>query len=649
MRPYLLFLFIICAHTAAADSISVAAARRTAARLLVGTNNGNKLWSRDLRNTGKDLQMRERTVSTYIFSNADGSFAAVAADDRLPPVLAYGNCGNKDMPPAMRGLLNYYDRVLSDDSPAKARIISPYSGVAVKPMRTPVRHQADPYNRYCPYYKNADGTLSSSRCLVGCVATALETILTYYRRTYTLKKDLKGWDTEHYHISDIPAGTSTDTRIIRHNYEAEAYSEAEAEAVARLSYHLGVAVKMNWGISSSGAYISNVAEPLKEIFGLGYVHYADSYKYRPDDWLDMLRNELLSGRPVFYAGFGMRLNGHAFVVDGLDEEGFFHVNWGLGGDYDGYFRLDLLNPSEPSYDITENGLLEGFFCNQEAVLIHPDRQTDIILPDTLRRTGRELLVDSLKFMLTPETGKYTPLALYVYNTANYSVATPLELFTNASADTAFFEQGDYGALTGVTLQPGEKKRLIVYAKFSQSGKRLLRLSPDDVHVVYEQSVDILSGQPEELIFEEPEYQFPATDMVEIRQPVSNLSTGGRAGQRVTYELFEGNPREGHSGICHVTYCMLSANESQTDTVRFKGLQPGQNYTLYVRCPWTVRKTVCFTVPPATGISEIVSEGHGNASSSCYTVDGRRTTIMSPSRGNVVISRGKKQLCPQRRQ
>ena len=27
MRPYLLFLFIICAHTAAADSISVAAAR----------------------------------------------------------------------------------------------------------------------------------------------------------------------------------------------------------------------------------------------------------------------------------------------------------------------------------------------------------------------------------------------------------------------------------------------------------------------------------------------------------------------------------------------------------------------------------------------------------------------------------------------
>lgn len=169
----------------------VAAARRTAARLLVGTNNGNKLWSRDLRNTGKDLQMRERTVSTYIFSNADGAFAAVAADDRLPPVLAYGNCGNKDMPPAMRGLLNYYDRVLSDDSPAKARIISPYSGVAVKPMRTPVRHQADPYNRYCPYYKNADGTLSSSRCLVGCVATALETILTYYRRTYTLKKDLK--------------------------------------------------------------------------------------------------------------------------------------------------------------------------------------------------------------------------------------------------------------------------------------------------------------------------------------------------------------------------------------------------------------------------------------------------------------------------
>ena len=100
---------------------------------------------------------------------------------------------------------------------------------------------------------------------------------------------------------------------------------------------------------------------MKRAFGFGYVHYADSYKYRPDDWLSMMRNELRQGRPVFYTGNAMPLNGHAFVVDGLDEDGLFHVNWGTNGDFDGFFRLDILYANEPSYDTTPEGAQAGFF------------------------------------------------------------------------------------------------------------------------------------------------------------------------------------------------------------------------------------------------------------------------------------------------
>ena len=43
-----------------------------------------------------------------------------------------------------------------------------------------------------------------------------------------------------------------DSRLIRDNYDSlGTYTAAEAEAVARLTYMLGVAVKMNWGVTSA--------------------------------------------------------------------------------------------------------------------------------------------------------------------------------------------------------------------------------------------------------------------------------------------------------------------------------------------------------------------------------------------------------------
>jgi hypothetical protein len=37
-------------------------------------------------------------------------------------------------------------------------------------------------------------------------------------------------------------------------------------------------------------------------------------------------------------------NGHAFVLDGYNTEGYYHVNWGWNGTCNGYFRISALNP-----------------------------------------------------------------------------------------------------------------------------------------------------------------------------------------------------------------------------------------------------------------------------------------------------------------
>ena len=37
---------------------------------------------------------------------------------------------------------------------------------------------------------------------------------------------------------------------------------------------------------------------------------------------------------------------HAFVCDGYKEGDYFHINWGWGGQFNGYYRLSVLSPRE---------------------------------------------------------------------------------------------------------------------------------------------------------------------------------------------------------------------------------------------------------------------------------------------------------------
>ena len=59
----------------------------------------------------------------------------------------------------------------------------------------------------------------------------------------------------------------------------------------------------------------------------------------------MLRAEIDAGRPLLYTGYDTS-GGHAFVFDGYDNQGNFHVNWGWGGSHDGYYMVGQLNPGE---------------------------------------------------------------------------------------------------------------------------------------------------------------------------------------------------------------------------------------------------------------------------------------------------------------
>ena len=117
-------------------------------------------------------------------------------------------------------------------------------------------------------------------------------------------------------------------------------------------YHIGVAVEMNYGIAGSGAVLNSYGYSevaCSENALKNYFRYKNTlhsvYKDEVTDsyWISTLTYELNAGRPLLERGGG-DAGGHAFVCDGYDNNGLFHINWGWGSYLDGYFAHNNLNP-----------------------------------------------------------------------------------------------------------------------------------------------------------------------------------------------------------------------------------------------------------------------------------------------------------------
>ena len=143
-------------------------------------------------------------------------------------------------------------------------IAQPLPERAVEPLLKTIRVQTAPYNNSCPYYNYGD-SISSEPCYVGCVATALEQLLSYYRYPVCLHDSIAGWSTDNFSIASVPAGTKIDW-----------------EDVADLSLWCGMIVKMKYGPTSSAASLWKAEEPLQRVFGYKTVKILDRSLYSFD-------------------------------------------------------------------------------------------------------------------------------------------------------------------------------------------------------------------------------------------------------------------------------------------------------------------------------------------------------------------------------
>lgn len=276
----------------------------------------------------------------YVLNASDGSaFVIVAGDDRAGDVLAYGQ-GTIDMsqlPCNCRWWLDQYRSQMEYliAHPAM-RLVPPVSSdneTVVAPLLACQWNQTRPYNLQCPL-------VNGSRCVTGCVATAMAQVMYYWRFPDALPA-LPAYTTSTLKIAvpELPP-VQLMWQDMLDTYLYNSYTEAQGEAVATLMRYCGQSCKMDYTTGQSGAYSWNMTSALK-MFGYN-PSMTDLMRYNYGDsvWRELILEELTAGRPILYHGHNNKADiGHAFVIDGYDGIKY-HVNWGWGGLADGYFALN---------------------------------------------------------------------------------------------------------------------------------------------------------------------------------------------------------------------------------------------------------------------------------------------------------------------
>ena len=298
----------------------------------------------------------------YLFDNGgDKGFVIVSGDDRLPDVLGYateGSLSDGEMPIQLKALLDVFEKQFADmaDDDAKMESAtaerkalaesSAAANVSVEPLLGNIAwYQGTPYNNLCPQ-------IDDSKAVTGCVATAMAQVIRYYQSPTKLQNDIPGYTTTigSLSLSEISASSTTyDYEKMLEQYESGNYSDEEANAVATLMYHCGCAVQMEYGVSESSAITRSTSHVLGAYFGYdtSTLAFVDRCDYSLAEWCSIIDHELTNNRPIIYDGRTLDNAGHAFVCDGANGNGFYHINWGWSGYCNGYFDISLLNSKDP--------------------------------------------------------------------------------------------------------------------------------------------------------------------------------------------------------------------------------------------------------------------------------------------------------------
>ena len=233
-----------------------------------------------------------------------------------------------------------WEKLASGEKPSKS--VNEQTG----PLTLTTWNQGCYYNSMLPL----DTLAPCSHVYTGCVATAMAQVMKYYNFPKSGIGNF-GYNSNYGWIEADFSNTSYDWASMPINLTDE------NPAVAELMAHAAISVSSQFFYNGTGAFDFDARDALVNFFNYSSESsflWRNSYQ---GDWIGLLQSELSEGRLVMYGGVEQSTQfGHTFVLDGF-QDNFFHINWGWGGQYNGYYLIDTLTPAGFHFDYQHDAII----------------------------------------------------------------------------------------------------------------------------------------------------------------------------------------------------------------------------------------------------------------------------------------------------
>lgn len=319
------------------EAISVASDFMKASDLRIAQSVNSSL--RPMKAPGVDLNSSANPY--YVFNRGENDgFVIISGDDRAPKILGYSDKGSFDaenLPPQLKAMMESWAKQMAElpevgqhASWQKSASTRTEDGVL---LETAEWGQGYPYNALCPI-------IEGEQAPTGCIATAMAIAMKYHNWPDYTRGDLQ---------NDFESpGVSFDfsNYVIDWDNLSDKDNKKFGEEVSKLMLSAGVAAQMNYGSMESSAYDWPYAHQMMQFYTYSKdCQYIERKKFDDSEWHELIQTQLTEIGPVIYRG--SNTVGHAFIIDGFDNDTLYHVNWGWDGMLNGFYNIDF---SEMGFD-----------------------------------------------------------------------------------------------------------------------------------------------------------------------------------------------------------------------------------------------------------------------------------------------------------
>ena len=358
-RGFLVLTLLLSATANYADNVDFNAALRIA-RTYVNIS----------KKAAMNLKTRATATTTqqpyYVFNDDTGKgFVVVAGDDKMGEVLAYSHEASIDMAnlnPEARYLFDTYRQVYEELGKNKGLTTRAKTATkatdAVQPLLKSKWGQDYPYSKQTQY-------------VTGCVATAVAQVMYYH------KWPAQGKGQESYKVTFDNTVRSADFTKSHYDwdnmlpdYNRRNVTTKQEDAVALLMNDVGIATNMQYTDRVSGTQSYMAVRALRNYFDYDAASVT-RFDEGEDNFIEIVKNELRNGFPLYISGVSETGGGHAWVCDGFDKEDKFHMNFGWNGQADGYYSLATLSVTSTGSEF--NGAQHSFNRGLQVIAIHPNK------------------------------------------------------------------------------------------------------------------------------------------------------------------------------------------------------------------------------------------------------------------------------------